>query len=52
MFHPETAYELGKERQLRLERAALEGSSVLARLARLVQTVRGRARAGRGDVAW
>ncbi len=37
MFHPETAYELAKERQLELERAALDGSPVFALLARLVR---------------
>ncbi|MDQ3865995.1 MAG: hypothetical protein M3304_04095 [Actinomycetota bacterium] len=37
MFHPETAYEFAKERQFELERAAREGSPVLALLARLVR---------------
>ncbi len=37
MYHPETAYQFGKEHQLKLERFALEGSPVVARLARLVR---------------
>ncbi|MDQ4019446.1 MAG: hypothetical protein M3188_06380 [Actinomycetota bacterium] len=37
MYHPETAYQFGKEHQLKLERFALEGSPVFARLARLVR---------------
>jgi hypothetical protein len=37
MYHPETAYELGKEHQLKLERFAHEGSPVFALLARLVR---------------
>ncbi len=37
MFHPETAYTFAKERQLKLERAVLEGSPFVALLARLVR---------------
>ena len=37
VFHPETAYEFAKERQLKLEQAAQEGSPVFALLARLVR---------------
>jgi hypothetical protein len=37
MFHPETAYEFAKERELKLERDAREGSAVFALLARLVR---------------
>jgi hypothetical protein len=37
MFHPETAYTLAKERERELERSALEGSPVLALLARLIR---------------
>ncbi len=42
MYHPEVAYEFGKERQLKIERAAQEGSAVFAWLARLVHTARAR----------
>ena len=45
MYHPETAYEFGKQHAQQLERFALEGSTAFAWLARLVQGVRGRARA-------
>ena len=40
MYHPEVAYEFGKERQLRFERAAQEDSAVVAWLARLLETAR------------
>ena len=37
MFHPETAYALAKDRERELERTALDGSPLLALLARLIK---------------
>ena len=41
VFHPETAYEFAKERQLKLEQAAQEGSIVFAFLGQLVRRLAG-----------
>ena len=41
MYHPEIAYEFGKERVLELERSTLEPSALLRRLAHAVRRLRG-----------